>query len=171
MAGAPKGNQNALKYKTKAQRLAVVQRYVDHAKQGYSDESFPDLDPQTFKIYMQQFPIEFDTDIIGAARAQRRIFWERVGIQGTLGVPIQYQDKNGKMKEAKKGFNSRSYQFIMMNMYGQKIHNDHTSDGEKIDGPLIYLPAKLPDNYDEIKTDIEAKQNVNKQPHKTQKAT
>lgn len=37
-------------------------------------------------------------------------------------------------------------------------YHDVTSDGKEVNtGPIIYLPTKLPDNYDKIKTDVQAK--------------
>jgi hypothetical protein len=37
-------------------------------------------------------------------------------------------------------------------------YHDVTSDGKEVNtGPIIYLPSKLPDNYDKIKTDIQSK--------------
>lgn len=162
---APKGNNYNKKFKTKKQRQKACQAYCEHIKQGFSDESFPLCDPQTLKIYMAEYPDDFDTDMIRDARAQRRIFWERAGIHGTLGIPIEYKDNKGKTQTATKSFNSKSYQFIMMNMFGMHIKEDVTSGGEKIDGPLIYLPKKLPENYDELtaaKPKAAAKKKVSK---------
>lgn len=149
--GGTKGNKNRVKYKKPAERAQMFSNYIAHISQGFSDESFPDCSMKTFKVYRDKFPSEFPTDQIESAQRKRRMFWEQAGMRGTLGIPIEYKDANGMTKTAKAPFNSKSWQFIMMNMFGHKLRMDETSDDKpKTNGPVIYLPQKLPDNYGDL---------------------
>jgi len=112
-----KGNTNALKFKTPEDRAIMFHEYLNHIKTGYSKESFPMCDPQTFKKYLEDFPTEFDTDLLTEAEREGRKFWERMGISMSLGLA--------------KG-NPLSWIFNMKNRYHWKDKLDVTTDDEKL---------------------------------------
>lgn len=108
------GNNLSLKFKTPEERKKLLDNYVFHVTNGYSDESFVPCDMQTFRRYVRDFPSDFDTDRITEARRQRQLFWENVGRDGTTGS-IQ-------------GFNASSWKFNMANRFDwrEKKDVDHT---------------------------------------------
>ena len=105
------GNDFNMKFKTPESRKVVCASYIAHVESGLSDECFPDCDMDTFHRYERDFPEDFPTDLLDQARRIRRLFWERAGRDGTI----------GKIK----GFNSKSWQFNMMNRF---MWNDRRQD-------------------------------------------
>jgi hypothetical protein len=101
---APEGNTNGMKFKTPEDRKAHQEAYIAHVESGLSDECFPECDPQTLRKYVAEFPIDFDTEMIGQAQRNRRLFWEKAGTDGTM----------GKIE----GFNASSWKFNMANRFG-----------------------------------------------------
>lgn len=117
--GAHKGNAYAKKFKTPAQRKKMCKAWCAHISKGFSKESFPLCDPQTFKKYAQKYPKEFDTIKIQEAERQNRIFWENQGVEGLWGG---------------KKFNPTVWIFNMKNRFRDdwRDSQDLTSKGEKI---------------------------------------
>lgn len=160
-----RGNNNtqnlwALKYKTPEERLAMVNAYCDHIRQGFSDESFPGCDPEIFKNYLVKYAEEFGAETllkVEQARKERRIFLERIGMNGSMGIPATYKAKvkqpDGTFKEetreAKGKFNDRSWKFIMQNMTGWKERHDVTSGDETIKMPTVFIPKEVEVENDE----------------------
>jgi len=101
---APKDNNYNLKWKTPEERKAVCKRFCEHIEQGYTVDCFEDCDFKTIKRYINDYPEDFPSDMISAAKRKSRIYWEGLGIRGTEGLI----DK----------FNAKSWEFNMSNRYG-----------------------------------------------------
>lgn len=147
--GGPDGNQHALKYDDPIKRLLLLQAYVKHCEAGYPDDMFEECSMATFKKYARDFPVDFPSDIINKAQAKRaKILWD-AGWRGTMGIPIKYKDEKGVTRHGK-GFNARSWQFIMMNIVKWRTRDDTTTNDKELPQGqfIIYRPEKLPDNYD-----------------------
>jgi len=111
---APKDNDFKLKFKTRAARMRLCREWCKHLRQGFSRESFPLCDPQTFKNYVETFPEDFDTEKIEKAERAGRSFWEAVGIKGAIGkIP---------------NFNAASWIFNMKNRFGWRDRREHLGD-------------------------------------------
>lgn len=127
---APLDNQFALKFKTSEERKDLCKKYCEHIEKGYSDESFPECDIDTLKKYMAEYPDDFQ--VFGAdvdrSKRIRRMFWEKIGILGTV----------GKLK----GFSAKSWEFNMANRFGWRMRNDVTTENQKFETPIIYLPVE-----------------------------
>lgn len=142
--GGQPDNNNAMKYKTPEERQALCKAYCDHISKGLSDTCFPECDMETFKDYRNKFAVDFDSDAITTAQRKRQLFWETIGINGTLGIPHNYKTKTGIEKESKQ-FNAMSWKYNMSNRFGWKERQDMTTDDEKIETTVIYKPEKLPE--------------------------
>lgn len=70
------------------------------------------MTPQTLRRYLEEFPVDFDTNAIDQAQRKRQLFWEKAGRDGTM----------GKIK----GFNARSWQFNMGNRFCWKEKREET---------------------------------------------
>lgn len=103
---APEDNINAMKYKTPEERQALCAAYAAHVESGLSDECFPECDMDTLHRYEADFPVDFPTDMLQAARRKRQLFWEKAGRDGTMGQI--------------EGFNASSWKFNMSNRFGWK---------------------------------------------------
>lgn len=142
--GAPEGNTNGEKFRTLEERAAFLEAYCNHVRKGFSDESFNfrGSGVKTFKNYVERYPVEFPTDLIEEAQAARMMFWEQIGMSGTMGLPITVKDKNGNEIQSKGKFNDRSWIFNMQNRFKWRIQTDVTTDGEKLETPVIYIPQE-----------------------------
>lgn len=103
---------------------------IEHMKKGYSFESFGAIvhvAKQTIYTWMKEHPSFMDAVQEGVT--QSLLFWEAMGIQGTA----------GKLK----GFNSSAYALNMANKHKWiSGRQDMTSDGEKIEAPIVYIPRE-----------------------------
>ncbi len=135
---APLGNDYAMKFKTPEERQELCRKYCLHIEQGFSDASFIECDPDTIQRYIKDYAQDFPTDLIERAKRKRLLFWETVGIHGTIGIPVEV---NGKPY---RGFNAKSWEFNMKNRFGWKDRTDITSDSEKIQSPILYIPVEDP---------------------------
>lgn len=133
---APEDNNYAMKFKTPEERQALRDAYIQHIQSGLSDECFPECDMDTFHRYEQDFPEDFPTDMLNAARRRRQLFWEKAGVDGTMGQI--------------KGFNAKSWQFNMGNRFGWKEKREDTVKipkdaaqelSEKLMGKAATLPS------------------------------
>lgn len=115
-AGAPEGNNNAMKWSTPEERRAACDRLCAHLRSGLSMKCFPDADDQTLKRYMRDFPIDFAPDKIRQAIRENHKFWEVLGINGAL----------GKIKN----FSAPTWKFNMQNRCGWKDNLQLGSDPE-----------------------------------------
>lgn len=151
MAGAPDGNDNALKYDTLAKRKKLLSAYKKHCELGYPDDMFEECDIRTFKKYCKDYPIELPADIIHRSQMKRAKILYDIGVRGTVGIPMSYTDPRTNAKSQGKSFNAKSWQFIMMNLLNWKTRDDHTTKDEKLPkhGFMVYRPEKLPNDYDE----------------------
>jgi len=66
--GAPKGNQNNLKFKTPEARKEVFEELIKHLENAYDQASFGPCDWDTVESYIENFPDEFPAEDIAAAK-------------------------------------------------------------------------------------------------------
>lgn len=132
------------KFDTPEIRQQFLNAYLKHIAEGYSDDSFrfQGSGIKLFKTYVERFPEEFPSDILEDGQAERLKFWERMGMQGAMGIPVKYKDAKGVEHEAKGKFDGRTWQFNMQNRFKWKNQTDLTSDGEKLEAPVIYIPEE-----------------------------
>ena len=102
------GNQASLKYKTPEERKKVFKELCEHLEGGFSFAAFPYLAFDTIKSYCKRFPSDFESEKLQEAINKGRLFWEKLGTNGT----------SGKID----GFRDKTYQFIMMNKYNMSIN-------------------------------------------------
>lgn len=100
------GKKMLERFKTVAQKKKLLEDYIEHCKQGLSDDCFPPCNIEIFDICAVQNPDIFDIDAIERARRERQLFWEKLGITGTL----------GKIR----GFNAASWRSNMENRFGDE---------------------------------------------------
>lgn len=115
------GNNAYEKFKTPEARLDVYERYCKHLAEGNSVDSFPDCGENTIERMMKKYADELPPDLMRRAVREGKRFWEAVGKHGTIGIPNRV---NGKDYDK---FNAKSYQFIMMNKYGEVWREQTTS--------------------------------------------
>jgi hypothetical protein len=116
------GNNAYEKYKTPEERLAVYEKYCKHLSEGNSVDSFPECAENTIRRLIEKYPVELSPDLLRKAIREGKRFWEAVGKNGTIGIPTTV---NGKQYDK---FNAKSWQFIMMNKYGEAWREEKTSD-------------------------------------------
>lgn len=98
-------NKRALeRFQTVAQKKKLLAEYIEHCKQGLSDECFPPCSIDVFDACAALNPDIFDIDALERARRERQLFWEKLGITGTL----------GKIR----GFNAASWKSGMQERFG-----------------------------------------------------
>jgi hypothetical protein len=132
MAGAPKGNNNAEKFKTPEERAELLAAVCKHLEEGLSKECFAECDWDTVERYMKEFPIEFPAKTIKAAHMRGMQFWEKVG-----------------KKQALTGEGSAAaWIFNMKNRYNWRDKSDVTTDGQPFSVNLVNFspPADGNDN-------------------------
>lgn len=93
-----------LKWPTSQARKEAFARLIEHVESGLSIDSWEDADFETTKKYLKEFPEDFDPERFEQAKRKAKVFFEKIGIQGTIGAI----DK----------FNANSYKFIMSNKFG-----------------------------------------------------
>ena len=101
----------AVKWPTPEKRKAACKSYCDHIRAGYSKDSWPDADFETVERYKRDFPEDFCPEMISRAERESRLFWEKIGVSGTV----------GKIK----GFNAKSWEFNMQNRLGWSNKTDN----------------------------------------------
>lgn len=101
------GDGNGQEFKTVAQQKKLLEDYIEHCKQGLSDECFPPCSIAAFNACAAAHPDIFPSEAIERARRERQLFWEKLGITGTL----------GKIR----GFNASSWKSNMENKFGEKV--------------------------------------------------
>lgn len=109
MAGAPKGNKNAVKLKTSELKEEAYRQYCAHLAKGKSKESWyfehpeVELTWETMEKYIASSPIEFPTIKRKVAEIKGFAYWE---------------DVVEKSAEGKNKANTPSLQMLMRNKYG-----------------------------------------------------
>ena len=101
----------AVKWPTPEKRRAACEKFCEHIRAGYSKDSWPEADDETVKRYVRDFPEDFCPKKIKRAERESRLFWEKIGISGTV----------GKIK----GFNAKSWEFNMQNRLGWSNKTDN----------------------------------------------
>jgi len=100
------GDENDQEFKTVAQQKKLLEDYIEHCKQGLSDECFPPCSIAAFNACVAAHPGVFPSEAIERARRERQLFWEKLGITGTL----------GKIR----GFNASSWKSNMKDRFGEE---------------------------------------------------
>jgi len=100
--GAPERNQNALKWKTPEERVAACGRLCDHLRSGLGFDCWEEASFPTIQSYIEDYPIEFKSDLIDDADRARKAFFQRAGVNGMLGQID--------------GFSSPTWKFQMQNI-------------------------------------------------------
>ena len=134
IAPPPKGNKLREKYKTPELRQQLFKKLLDHLRKGFPMKSFAPCDEDTVRLYIREYPREFQASMIQEAKREGMQWWMNAGRSGTV----------GKIK----GFNSRSYQFIVSNMYGFSLKKEVETIIS--DRPLKDLSSEALHNIDEI---------------------
>lgn len=133
---AKKGNNYRQKFKEAEEREFICQEYLKHCAQGLSDDCFPHCDRKTIQSYVKKFPKEFPAQKIERANRERRLFWERLGIAGTIGAMTMPDGKKFKVDN----FNTTAWIFNMKNRFGWKDRQDVTSGDKPLSAPNVYIP-------------------------------
>ncbi len=126
------GNDNAAKAKTPEEMKFLFEKFCNHLRQGFSKDSFPDCDYRTIETMIAENPSVLQADMMKQAKRHGRMFWESIGINGTIGMKTA--KVNGK-EIALKNFNALSWKFNMQNRYGWHDKQDVTSGGRSIAPP------------------------------------
>lgn len=96
-------------FKTRAAKKKLLTDYVEHCKQGLSDDCFPPCNIAVFNDLAAQDPAAFPAEAIARARRERQLFWEKLGITGTVGkIP---------------GFNAGAWKSNMENRFGEECED------------------------------------------------
>lgn len=124
---APKENEYNMKWKTKKERQNACSSVCEHLSQGFSQECFPDADWDTVERYIKDFPEDFPTEKIAAAKRQGQLAWEKIGMDGA----------QGKISN----FNAASYIFNKKNRYGWRDRpTDSPTEQKKHAEVVFYIP-------------------------------
>ena len=116
---AHEGNDYAMKFKTPEERQQLCQDWCDWISDGRAKEGFPHCDPQTFRVYCEKFPDDFDTQKIEAAERANFAWWE---------------DASRKMMwMGAKDTNPSILIFNFKNRFKWRDQVDVTSDGKRLD--------------------------------------
>jgi len=135
-------NHNASKYKPEYCDLLI-----HHMANGLSFESFAgliDVDQDTLynwiklagegNTFYQPFS---DAKKKGVEKC--RLFWERIGVRMTLGLPIKFIDAETHKEIETKRYNTTAWIFNMKNRFKWRDTFDVTSD----DKPMSTLPIRV----------------------------
>ena len=123
------GKKNGEKFKTSAQRKALCKQWCKHLSDGFSRESFPYCDPQTFRKYAKSFPKDFPADNITQADRRQKLKWEK---------------RLAKCADGGKGnANSIKFGLEVINKWKATKKIQHGSDPEN---PLPAVPAPIINN-------------------------
>ena len=121
------GNQpgSARKWPKKLERQAACAALCDHLENGYSMKTWPEACYETIQRYIKDFPEDFCPDRISRAMRISEHFWEKIGLSGTV----------GKLR----GFNPKSWEFIMQNRFGWRIGHNVATGLDKQNTPKFDL--------------------------------
>jgi hypothetical protein len=116
---APPGNNFAEKFKTSEERQALCEAWCNWISEGRAKEGFPLCDPQTFRVYCEKYPKDFDTEKIGAAERANFAWWE--------------EESRKMMWMGSKSTNASILIFNFKNRFKWRDQVDVTSDGKRLD--------------------------------------
>lgn len=117
-----------LKWKTPASRRQACLEYCNYLKSGKPKEYYPAADTATIKYYIDTFSEDFNIVDIAEAEREGKSKLLDIGYAGMLGkIP---------------GFRDKTWQFVIQNMTHWKLRTDITSDDEKIESPILYIPEE-----------------------------
>lgn len=111
---APIGNNYNMKWKTPEERKAACDLVCEHLSRGLSQDCFVPAAWKTVEWYIKEFPEDFPSEKIEAARRQGQIFWEGMGVDGAMGQIMN--------------FNATTWIFNMKNRYSWKDKSEHSTD-------------------------------------------
>ena len=134
-AGAPLLNNNAEKWPTPQERIDACNAYCEHLSQGKSPEYYPPASPATIARYRKEYPIEFDTEKIGAAEREYKLSVAEILRQGSKGEIAN--------------FNAASAIFRAKNILGMEdSHNLKNNGGDfKTEPPKIIVTDQETANF------------------------
>jgi hypothetical protein len=91
MAGAPKGNTNAVKLTTDKMKKDAFEQYLSHLSQGYPKRTFvyengsTTVTWETMENYIKNYPIEFPSSRVKAALSKGEQAWIKNGCEMMMG--------------------------------------------------------------------------------------
>ncbi len=127
-------------------RLEFCPMVISHMSQGLSLETFGAVishSKDTLYEWIKVYP-EF-SDAVNEARLKSQLFWERMGVNGTMGAPLQVKNEKGETITINGKFNPLSWKFNMQNRFHWKDRQDVTTNDEKVETTVIYKPERLPE--------------------------
>lgn len=101
------GNKYGEKYKTTKERQEVYNKFCKHVASGLSLDCFPECSENTMRKMMIDYKEELSSDLLLQAKRQAKTMLEKMGLGGASGHL--------------RGFNSRAWEFIMMNKFGLSL--------------------------------------------------
>lgn len=112
---------------------------INHMSQGLSYETYAGIIGVTRKtLYNWEKSHKDWRDAKEKAFELCQLFWEQVGVMGTLGAVIR--NNKGELIDYSK-VNSTMWIFNMKNRFNWKDRMDMTSDDEKFQGAVVVLPS------------------------------
>lgn len=108
-------------------KIEYCDQLVEHMSRGYSLESFAGkigIHRSILYDWRDAHPEFKEAMLVGTDKSL--LFYESLGIQGMA----------GKLK----GFNASVYALTMANKHKWRQQHDVTSDGEKLELPVLYIP-------------------------------
>ena len=84
-------------------RKKIFKELCDHVAEGYSVDCFSGISKDTLKLYLKDFPQEFDQEQLNEAILDGQHWWETIGKRQSSGDCLG---------------NSRTWQYNMINRYG-----------------------------------------------------
>lgn len=118
-------------------KAEYCQQLIDHMASGYSLASFAGkIGVTRVTLYNWRDSHSDFAEAMAIGEEKSLLFWETIGINGTIGVPVRY-----KGKEYSK-FNASIYALNMANKHKWTNRQDVTTDGEKIDAPVVFIPEE-----------------------------
>ncbi len=119
------------------------QQLIDHMAKGLSFESFAAIiDVSRDTLYAWRDAHTEFADSIKKGLDKSLLWWEKTGMNGMMGLPIAYKDKNGNFKETKGKLDPSIYALQMANKHKWKQRQDVTSDDKKLESPILYIPKE-----------------------------
>lgn len=93
--GAPLGNQNGLKYKTRKARRKVFKALLEHLRQGHHFDNFPPMSRHTIQRYATEFAEDFDPEQLDEAKREGAKLWLSFFYQASLTGKIMRNPQGG----------------------------------------------------------------------------
>ncbi len=125
-----------MRYKTPESRQKLCKAWCFHLSNGYTRESFPDCDPQTFRKYAREFPEDFNPHDLEVADRLQKLKWEEMIIniartgKGNAGAVIfGIKNINGWRDRTEVGFDQNVKAVFKMSL-GKKLEKEIEDEQE-----------------------------------------